>query len=74
MARSYNYTGLTVSILELPEAGIAEIGVEVAGAWLPFGTVKLGGFHVDVNEAQDAAAAQVTAQPSEPTPTEPPTP
>jgi len=34
----------------------------------------VGGFHDDVNEAQDAAAAQVTAQPSEPTPTEPPTP
>ena len=60
------YESLPVGIRERPDQGnVADVGVVVEGAFVPFGRVYLGDLHEAIHEA---AKAQADAAESQPTP------
>jgi len=58
MSKVLTHKGLTCSVLQDEEAGVAYIGVDVDGAFQQLAVVKLGGLLADIAEA--AAGQAVT--------------
>jgi hypothetical protein len=65
------YDGLNVGIRERPDQGnVAEVGVIVEDAFIPFARVHLGDMHEAIHEAAKAKADEAEQRP-EPQPEQP---